>query len=113
ANALQNKFRDRDGKLFELGKSLGMFNEKILMEHRHHHLHVSADLSKVPMAKLEALEAQFEQLMLTHEEATDAPRSVPPVRSDQGANGGAGETAGSGEDLGREDHKLTRRRRPP
>src|SRR5205807_9623117 len=113
ANALQYKFRDRDGKLFELGKAMGLFNEKILLEHRHSHLHLSADLSKVPMSELEAIEAQFERL-LTQEGPTDAtPERVPPVRGDQGANGGGGETPGSGEDLGREDHKLTRRRRPP
>lgn len=57
------KWRDRDGKLFELGKHLGMFNEKIIMEHRHRHLHVSFDLSKVPLKDLEALEAEFEVLL--------------------------------------------------
>lgn len=57
------KWRDRDGKLFELGKHLGMFNERIIMEHRHRHLHVAFDLSKVPMKDLEALEAQFETLL--------------------------------------------------
>jgi hypothetical protein len=57
------KWRDRDGKLFEIGKHLGLFNERIIMEHRHRHLHVSFDLSKVPMKDLEALEAQFETLL--------------------------------------------------
>jgi len=106
-------FRDRDGKLFELGKHLGMFNEKIIMEHRHRHLHVSADLSRVPMKELEAIEAQFERLMLTHEEATDAQGTVPPVRGDQGQNGGPGQAAGNGQDERSPDHQLTRRRRPP
>jgi hypothetical protein len=104
------RFRDRDGKLFELGKAVGLFNEKILLEFRHRHLHISADLSRVPMAELEALEAQYEAL-LTHEEPADAKKSVPAVRGDQGQNGGSGETAGDSEDLGREDHQLTRRRR--
>lgn len=57
------KWRDRDGKLFELGKHLGMYNEKIIMEHRHRHLHAHFDLSNVPMKDLEALEAEFEVLL--------------------------------------------------
>lgn len=57
------RWRDRDGKLFDLGKHLGMFNEKIIMEHRHRHLHAHFDLSKVPMKDLETLENQFEQLL--------------------------------------------------
>jgi hypothetical protein len=61
--SLDWKWRDRDSKLFELGKHLGMFNEKIILEHRHRHLHVSFDLSKAPIKDLEALEAQFEVLL--------------------------------------------------
>lgn len=57
------KWRDRDGKLYELGKHLGMFNEKIIMEYRHRHLHAHFDLSKATMPELEALEAQFEALL--------------------------------------------------
>lgn len=57
------KWRDRDGKLFEIGKHLGMFNEKIIMEHRHRHTHKHFDLSKVPLDKLEAIEGDFEELM--------------------------------------------------
>ena len=57
------RFRDRDGKLFELGKSLGLFNERIILEHRHRHLHATVDLSRVPLERLEALEAQFEELL--------------------------------------------------
>jgi hypothetical protein len=105
-------WRDRDGKLFELGKSLGMFNERILLEHRHSHLHVSADLSKVPMAQLKALEAEFERL-LTHEEPLGAQGSIPSLRGDQDQNAGAGKAAGNGEDLGGEDYQLARRRRTP
>lgn len=62
-NTLDWKWRDRDGKLFELGKHLGMFNEKIILEHRHRHLHMAFDLSKVPLNELEALEGQFEVLL--------------------------------------------------
>lgn len=67
--SLDWKWRDRDGKLFELGKNLGMFNERIIMEHRHRHLHAHFDLSKASMKDLETLEGQFEAL-LTDERAT-------------------------------------------
>lgn len=110
-NPTRYRFRDRDGKLFELGKHLGMFNEKVILEHRHRHLHVSADLSKVPMARLEAIEAQYEAL-LTHEEPVNAQGRLPAVRGHQGKNGGAGEAAGNGKDLGGEDHQQPGRRGP-
>lgn len=57
------KWRDRDGKLMEIGKHLGMFNERIIMEHRHRHTHKHFDLSKIPLNKLEALEGEFEEMM--------------------------------------------------
>lgn len=61
--SLDWKWRDRDGKLFELGKHLGMFNEKIILEHRHRHLHVGFDLSKASLKDLEKLEGEFEVLL--------------------------------------------------
>lgn len=61
--SLDWKWRDRDGKLFEIAKHLGMMNEKIIMEHRHRHLHAHFDLSKATMKDLEALEGQFEVLL--------------------------------------------------
>jgi hypothetical protein len=61
--SLDWRWRDRDGKLFELGKHLGLFNEKLIHEHRHQHLHMNFDLSKVQMKDLEALEGQFEVLL--------------------------------------------------
>lgn len=64
------RWRDRDGKLYELGKHLGMFNEKLIHEHRHRHLHAHFDLSKVPTKELEALEGQFEKLLGHEPEAT-------------------------------------------
>lgn len=67
------KFRDRDGKLTELAKTMGLLNEKVIMEHRHRHLHVQADLSKVPMGQLEALEAQFEEILTLDKPQTDQP----------------------------------------
>lgn len=105
------KWRDRDGKLFELGKSLGMFNEKVILEHRHRHLHVSADLSKVPMKDLEAIEAQYEAL-LTHEEPVRANERLPAVRGHQGQNGGGGQAAGNGKDQRGENHQQPGRRGP-
>lgn len=57
------RWRDRDGKLFELGKHLGMFNEKLIHEHRHRHLHAHFDLSKASMPELESLENQFQDLL--------------------------------------------------
>lgn len=107
------RFRDRDGKLFELGKSLGMFNEKVILEHRHRHLHVTTDLSKVPMAALEAFETQFEQLLLTHEESPDAQGRLPAVRGNKGQNGGSRQTAGGGQDQGGQDNQQPRRGRAP
>lgn len=63
---LRWKFRDRDGRLQDLGKKLGFFNEKIILEHRHRHLHALVDLSQVPLEKLEALEGEFEELLQKH-----------------------------------------------
>jgi hypothetical protein len=57
------KWRDRDHMLELLGKHLGLFNEKIIMEHRHRHLHMNFDLAGVPMKDLEDIEGQFEALM--------------------------------------------------
>lgn len=70
ADRITWKWRDRDGKLFEVGKHFGLFNEKIIMEHRHRHTHRHYDLSKVPLARLEAIEGEFEELM--GEEDNDA-----------------------------------------
>jgi len=61
--AVDWRWRDRDGKLFELGKHLGMFNEKLIHEHRHRHLHAHFDLSKASMGELEDLEGQFQKLL--------------------------------------------------
>jgi len=104
------KWRDRDGKLFELGKHLGMFNEKVILEHRHRHLHVTADLSKVPLKALEALETEFDRL-LAHEEPANAQGRLPAVRGDKGQNGGGGQAAGGGQDVGGQNHQQPGRSR--
>jgi hypothetical protein len=60
---LDYTLRDKEGKLSELAKHVGLLNEKIILEHRHRHLHAVFDLSKVPQKKLDVLEAQFEVLL--------------------------------------------------
>jgi hypothetical protein len=61
--SLDWRWRDRDGMLELLGKHLGMFNDKVIMEHRHRHLHMNFELAGVPMGDLETLEDQFEKLL--------------------------------------------------
>ncbi|SRR6266513_4799183 len=60
---LSYRMRDRDARLQDLGRHLGLFNERIILEHRQRHLRATVDLSKVPMHDLEALEAKFEELL--------------------------------------------------
>lgn len=62
------RWRDRDQMLALVGKHVGMFNEKIIMEHRHRHLHATFNLSKTSMKDLEAIEAQFEVLLEQQED---------------------------------------------
>jgi phage terminase small subunit len=50
---------DKDSNLFSLGRHLGMFSEKVILEHRHKHLHMKADFSKMPIEKLLELEQEF------------------------------------------------------
>lgn len=50
---------DKDSNLFSLGRHLGMFSEKVILEHRHKHLHMKADFSKMPIEKLLKLEQEF------------------------------------------------------
>lgn len=65
--ALDYELRDKEGRLIDLGKHLGLFNEKVILEHRHRHLHATiGDLSKVPLDKLEAIEAEFEEIIVQH-----------------------------------------------
>lgn len=60
---LTYELRDPEPQLVNLARHLGAFNEKIIFEHRHRHLHAHLDLSKASDAQLEALEAQFEELL--------------------------------------------------
>lgn len=50
---------DKDSNLFSLGRHLGMFSEKVILEHRHKHLHMKADFSKMPIEKLLEMEKEF------------------------------------------------------
>lgn len=61
--SLDWKWRDRDGMLQLLGRHLGMYNERIIMEHRHRHLNLNFDLTGVDMKELESLEGEFEALL--------------------------------------------------
>lgn len=58
---------DKDSNLVSLGRHLGMFSEKVILEHRHKHLHVKADLSKMPMDKLLEIENEFAQYLPAHQ----------------------------------------------
>jgi len=60
---LDFKLRDKEGRLIDLVRHLGGFNEKIILEHRHRHLHAHVDLTDVPQAELEAMEAQMDKLI--------------------------------------------------
>lgn len=50
---------DKDASLVSLGRHLGMFSEKVILEHRHKHLHAKADFSKMPLEKLLEMEQEF------------------------------------------------------
>jgi hypothetical protein len=67
-------FRDRDGKLAELARATGLLNEKVILEHRHRHLHVVTDLSRVPLEKLEAMEREFQAMLTQTAAGQDVPR---------------------------------------
>lgn len=50
---------DKDSNLVSLGRHIGMFSEKVILEHRHKHLHMKADFSKMPIERLLLLEQEF------------------------------------------------------
>lgn len=58
---------DKDSNLFSLGRHLGMFSEKVILEHRHKHLHAKVDLSNMPIEKLIELEKEFVQYIPKHQ----------------------------------------------
>ncbi len=47
---LTYRLRDKEGRQQDLGRHLGLFNEKVILEHRHRHLRAAMDLSKVRLA---------------------------------------------------------------
>lgn len=57
--SLDYRLLNKEARLVDLGKHLGAFNEKLILEHRHAHLHAHLDLSKVPLKDLESIEAQL------------------------------------------------------
>jgi phage terminase small subunit len=58
---------DKDSNLFSLGRHLGMFSEKVILEHRHKHLHAKIDLSKMPLDKLLEMESEFVKYIPAHQ----------------------------------------------
>lgn len=58
---------DADSTLVSLGRHLGMFSEKVILEHRHKHLHMKADFSKMPIEKLLEMEKEFLQYLPEHQ----------------------------------------------
>lgn len=58
---------DKDSNLFSLGRHLGMFSEKVILEHRHKHLHAKVDLSGMPIDKLVEMEKEFLQYIPEHQ----------------------------------------------
>jgi phage terminase small subunit len=58
---------DKDSNLFSLGRHLGMFSEKVILEHRHKHLHAKIDLSKMPIEKLLEMENEFVKYIPEHQ----------------------------------------------
>lgn len=50
---------DKDSNLVSLGRHMGMFSEKVILEHRHKHLHAKVDLSAMPLGKLLEMEQEF------------------------------------------------------
>lgn len=55
--------RDKEGRLIDLMRHLGGFNETIILEHRHRHLHAHVDLTNVPLDQLEHMESEMEKLL--------------------------------------------------
>lgn len=58
---------DKDSNLVSLGRHLGMFSEKVILEHRHKHLHARLDLSNMPLDKLLEMEKEFVQYLPAHQ----------------------------------------------
>jgi hypothetical protein len=50
---------DRIGHARDLFRSVGGLNEKIILEHRHRHIHAKLDLSKVDSGELQKIEAEL------------------------------------------------------
>lgn len=60
---LDYTLRNKEARLIDLGKHLGAFNEKLILEHRHAHMHAHIDLSKTTQKDLDVLEAKLEELL--------------------------------------------------
>lgn len=60
---LDYALRNKEARLIDLGKHLGAFNEKLILEHRHAHMHAHLDLSHVSQKDLDVLEAGLENML--------------------------------------------------
>ena len=60
---LDYTLRNIEARLIDLGKHLGAFNEKLILEHRHAHMHAHLDLTHVDQDHLDALEGSLEKLL--------------------------------------------------
>lgn len=58
---------DKDTNLFSLGRHLGMFSEKVILEHRHKHMHMKVDLSAMPLDKLLDIEKELISYIPAHQ----------------------------------------------
>jgi phage terminase small subunit len=58
---LEYDLRDKEQSLLALGKNLGLFNEKLIIERRNVNLSAKVDLSKVPADELLAIIQSFER----------------------------------------------------
>lgn len=56
--------RNKEARLMDLGKHLGAFNEKLILEHRHAHMHAVLDLTNVKQKDLDLLEENLARMLV-------------------------------------------------
>lgn len=60
---LDYKLRNVEGRLLDLAEHLGAFNSKLILEHRHAHMHAHLDLTHVDQGDLDVLEGALEKML--------------------------------------------------
>lgn len=63
---LDYKLRNVEGRLLDLAEHLGAFNAKLILEHRHAHMHAHLDLTHVDQGQLDELEAGLEKMLTSN-----------------------------------------------